>query len=209
MDPSLYVVLDRVAARGRSLDELLAAVIDGGCRMVQLREKEWPSGRILPLAERLLREIRAITPRPVSHVLLTHYHADHIYGLQVFKAAGAQVLAQRHGQDYLASEVAQRRLEASRVDEAGKPLGDIAVWDEIWFPFDPALVSHRDLRRVAVGHSDAAASQEVEERYTCTASGTLAVTIRNLTARYQREYAIGRWAPTAISAVAPARRRGR
>ena len=58
MDPSLYVVLDRVAARGRSLDELLAAVIDGGCRMVQLREKEWPSGRILPLAERLLARAR-------------------------------------------------------------------------------------------------------------------------------------------------------
>ncbi len=58
MDPSLYVVLDRVAARGRSLDDLLAAVIDGGCRMVQLREKDWPSGRILPLAERLLLRAR-------------------------------------------------------------------------------------------------------------------------------------------------------
>ena len=58
MDPSLYVVLDRVAARGRSLDDLLAAVIDGGCRMVQLREKEWPSGRMLPLAERLLLRAR-------------------------------------------------------------------------------------------------------------------------------------------------------
>jgi thiamine-phosphate pyrophosphorylase len=58
MDPSLYVVLDRLAARGRSLDDLLAAVIDGGCRMVQLREKDWPSGRILPLAERLLVRAR-------------------------------------------------------------------------------------------------------------------------------------------------------
>jgi thiamine-phosphate diphosphorylase len=53
MDPTLYVVLDRTAARGRDLDGLLAAVIDGGCRMVQLREKEWPSGRLLPLARRL------------------------------------------------------------------------------------------------------------------------------------------------------------
>ena len=53
MDPTLYVVLDRTAARGRDLDSLLAAVIDGGCRMVQLREKEWPSGRLLPLARRL------------------------------------------------------------------------------------------------------------------------------------------------------------
>jgi thiamine-phosphate pyrophosphorylase len=53
MDPTLYVILDRVAARGRDLDEILAATIEGGCRMVQLREKEWPSGRLLPLAERL------------------------------------------------------------------------------------------------------------------------------------------------------------
>lgn len=69
-----------------------------------------------PLAERLLGEIGRITPKPVSHVLLTHYHADHIYGLQFFKAAGAQIIAQRHGQDYLVSETAQRRLEASRQD---------------------------------------------------------------------------------------------
>ena len=53
MDPSLYVVLDRGAARGRDLLELLDAAVAGGCRMVQLREKEWPSGRLLPVAERL------------------------------------------------------------------------------------------------------------------------------------------------------------
>ena len=58
MDPTLYVVLDRAATRGRELDDVLAAVIDGGCRMVQLREKEWPSGRLLPVAERLLSRAR-------------------------------------------------------------------------------------------------------------------------------------------------------
>ena len=53
MDAALYVILDRGAARGRDLADLLEAVIAGGCRMVQLREKEWPAGRLLPLAERL------------------------------------------------------------------------------------------------------------------------------------------------------------
>jgi len=53
MDAALYVILDRGAARGRDLADLLDAVIAGGCRTVQLREKEWPSGRLLPLAERL------------------------------------------------------------------------------------------------------------------------------------------------------------
>ena len=31
------------------------------------------------LAERLIVEIRKITPLPITHVLVTHYHADHIY----------------------------------------------------------------------------------------------------------------------------------
>ena len=53
MDPSLYVVLDRAAARGRDLVEVLDAALAGGSRLIQLREKEWPSGRLLPLAERL------------------------------------------------------------------------------------------------------------------------------------------------------------
>jgi thiamine-phosphate pyrophosphorylase len=53
MDPTLYVVLDPAVAAGRDLGELLEAVIAGGCRMVQLRDKVAPSGRLVPLAERL------------------------------------------------------------------------------------------------------------------------------------------------------------
>ena len=44
------------------------------------------------LAVRLLAEIKKVTPTPVTHVLVTHYHADHIYGLQTMKAAGAKIL---------------------------------------------------------------------------------------------------------------------
>lgn len=70
------------------------------------------------LARELLVQIRRITPKPVSHVLLTHYHADHVYGLQVFKEAGATIVAHRSGQEYLYSETAAQRLEASRSDLA-------------------------------------------------------------------------------------------
>ncbi|HEY3065223.1 MAG TPA: thiamine phosphate synthase [Methylomirabilota bacterium] len=59
IDPSLYVVLDRAAARGRDLGDILDAAVGAGCRMVQLREKEWPSGRLLPVAERLRQRCRA------------------------------------------------------------------------------------------------------------------------------------------------------
>jgi thiamine-phosphate pyrophosphorylase len=59
MDPTLYVVLDRTAAGGRDLADVFDAAVAGGCRMVQLREKEWPSGRLWPLAEHLRRRARA------------------------------------------------------------------------------------------------------------------------------------------------------
>ena len=58
MDPTLYVVLDRAAAAGHDLGDLLEAVIAGGSRMVQLREKAWASGQLLPLALRLRARCR-------------------------------------------------------------------------------------------------------------------------------------------------------
>jgi len=70
------------------------------------------------LAHALLAQIARLTAKPVSHVLLTHYHADHVYGLQVFKDAGATIVAHRAGQEYLHSETAHQRLEASRQDLA-------------------------------------------------------------------------------------------
>jgi glyoxylase-like metal-dependent hydrolase (beta-lactamase superfamily II) len=49
------------------------------------------------LAERLLAEIRKVTPQPVTHVILTHYHADHVYGLQVFAAWAPRSSPRRTG----------------------------------------------------------------------------------------------------------------
>jgi len=70
------------------------------------------------LAWELLAQIRRITAAPLRYVVLTHYHADHVYGLQVFKEAGATIIAQRDGAAYLTSETASLRLEASRKDLA-------------------------------------------------------------------------------------------
>ena len=47
------MILDRAAARGRDLELILEGAIAGGARMIQLREKAWPSGQLLPIAERL------------------------------------------------------------------------------------------------------------------------------------------------------------
>ena len=68
------------------------------------------------LAQRLLAAIRQRTRAPIHTVVVTHYHADHIYGLQVFQAEGARILAHEAAKEYLTSETAQLRLQASRQD---------------------------------------------------------------------------------------------
>ena len=70
------------------------------------------------LAERLLAEIGRITSRKVTHVVVTHYHADHVYGLQVFEQAGAKIIAHQAGREYLHADTARLRLQASREELA-------------------------------------------------------------------------------------------
>ncbi len=66
------------------------------------------------LAHALLRLIHTKTDQQIRRVYTSHYHADHIYGLQVFKEAGARVYAPRGANDYLDSETAAERLEERR-----------------------------------------------------------------------------------------------
>ncbi len=66
------------------------------------------------LAQELITEIGRVTPQPIRHVIVTHYHADHIYGLQAFKAVGANIVAHQAGRDYLGSDTARLRLLASQ-----------------------------------------------------------------------------------------------
>jgi glyoxylase-like metal-dependent hydrolase (beta-lactamase superfamily II) len=70
------------------------------------------------LATQLLAQIRKVTPLPVTHVIVTHYHADHIYGLQVFKEQGAKIIAHQAAREYLNSDTARLRLQASREELA-------------------------------------------------------------------------------------------
>jgi len=70
------------------------------------------------LARELIAEIHKLTGRKVTHVIVTHYHADHIYGLQEFKREGATIIAHRAALEYLNSETAQSRLAASRAELA-------------------------------------------------------------------------------------------
>jgi glyoxylase-like metal-dependent hydrolase (beta-lactamase superfamily II) len=66
------------------------------------------------LAYLLLSKIRELTDKPVVKVVLTHYHADHIYGLQVFKELGAEIIAPSGAKKYLVADSAEARLKERR-----------------------------------------------------------------------------------------------
>ena len=95
------------------------------------------------LAERLLATIREVTPKKVSHVVLTHYHADHIYGLQVFAQAGVQIIAHQGGRGYIHSDTARLRLQASREE--------LAPWIDDKTQLVPATQWMEGLRELTVG----------------------------------------------------------
>jgi glyoxylase-like metal-dependent hydrolase (beta-lactamase superfamily II) len=68
------------------------------------------------LGRAMLAAIRKVTKQPVKRVIVSHYHADHFYGLGAFKDAGAEIWAQRRAQAYLTSGQASDRLAQRRQD---------------------------------------------------------------------------------------------
>jgi glyoxylase-like metal-dependent hydrolase (beta-lactamase superfamily II) len=70
------------------------------------------------LGQAMIAAIRGITPLPIRRVIVSHYHADHVYGLQAFESTGAEIWAQRKAQQYLNSGQAVDRLAQRRADLA-------------------------------------------------------------------------------------------
>lgn len=95
--PPLYVILDRSAAGSRDLPALLDAVIAGGGRLVQLREKTMPLSELWPLARALRQRCRE-----AGCLFIVNDRADLALALD---ADGLHV-----GQDDLPAEAARRIL---------------------------------------------------------------------------------------------------
>lgn len=99
-----------------------------------------------PLAAELVAAIRRLpgvrSDTPIRTVIVTHFHADHIYGLQVLKAAGAEVWANRGAAEYLASDGAKDRLAITRA-EVGPHVDENTrlVAPDVWLDGDVSLDS--------------------------------------------------------------------
>jgi len=103
-----------------------------------------------------------------------------------------------------------RYVESSGLGWNGQPSGDLTIWDEIRFPFDPALRDSNDLFSIPVARAGDPSRDWIEENYSCDASGMVTVLISNKTAGYTREYSLGRWSGKSdLSSREPAPKKSR
>jgi molecular chaperone DnaK (HSP70) len=86
-----------------------------------------------------------------------------------------------------------RYLECSRLGPAGEPSGDIAIWDEVRFPFDPELQAEASLDAIPVEHSQSGPHHVIEEAYSCDSGGGVTVRIADQTTGFTRQYRLARW----------------
>jgi glyoxylase-like metal-dependent hydrolase (beta-lactamase superfamily II) len=70
------------------------------------------------LGARLRQAIARVTSQPVRRVIVSHYHADHFYGLQAFAGPGVEIWAHAKGRATLESDLTRSRLEQRRRDLA-------------------------------------------------------------------------------------------
>jgi glyoxylase-like metal-dependent hydrolase (beta-lactamase superfamily II) len=97
----------------------------------------------------LLQQIRKVTDRQVRYVIASHYHADHIYGLQAFKDhTDAVIVAQERAGEYkeneeIADEKANARLDQRR--------GVLFPWVDKNTRVVPPDITFRDRMTIALG----------------------------------------------------------
>jgi len=100
-----------------------------------------------------------------------------------------------------------RYLEAADVTRNAQPAGAMQYWDEILFPFDPALSGVEDLTGTEVYHSAAGQAQQIQERFVCDSNGVVRVELINLTAGYARTFELARWSRKPAPAEVAAKKR--
>ncbi|MEW5770225.1 MAG: MBL fold metallo-hydrolase [Pseudomonadota bacterium] len=120
------------------------------------------------LAQEMVRRIREVTAQPIRIVLVSHYHADHYYGMQVFQELGAEVWAHENGRTMGGSEGQALRYE-QRKTILGKWINDATQrfpTPDRWLAGDTDFElggMHFKLRFVGPAHSAEDMAMYVEE----------------------------------------------
>jgi molecular chaperone DnaK (HSP70) len=84
-----------------------------------------------------------------------------------------------------------RFFECGNVDGAGRPRGDMALYGDVYFPFDRALREARDLTGVRIERRDEQ-GPPVLERYSLDDNGIVEVVIQDVDSGYERTYRLAR-----------------
>jgi hypothetical protein len=84
-----------------------------------------------------------------------------------------------------------RFFECSAFDEGGRPRGDMALFGDVHFPFDPGLHAARDLASIPVERRRDRGPQ-VTECYRLDDKGMVDVVIRDQESGFERAYRLGR-----------------
>ncbi len=83
-----------------------------------------------------------------------------------------------------------RFFECSEMDAEGKPKGDMALFGDVYFPFDPRLAEAGDLSSIPVERG-AEQGPRILERYSLDDHGIVEVLIRNLDSGHERAFRLG------------------
>lgn len=83
-----------------------------------------------------------------------------------------------------------RFFECSEMDAEGKPRGDMALFADVYFPFDPRLAEARDLSSIPV-EREPGEGPRILERYSLDDHGIVDVLIRNLDSGHERAFRLG------------------
>lgn len=82
-------------------------------------------------AEDLLRSIRKVTDKPISHLILTHMHPDHVLGASVFADVGAQIVGHYRLPRALADREASYMEAMNRLIGAEEFLGSYLIAPDV------------------------------------------------------------------------------
>jgi glyoxylase-like metal-dependent hydrolase (beta-lactamase superfamily II) len=97
----------------------------------------------------LLEQIRKVTDKKIRYVVASHYHADHIYGLQAFKDhTDAVIVAQERAGEYKDNEETADEKASQRLDQRR---GALFPWVDKNTRVVPPDITFRDRMTIALG----------------------------------------------------------